>query len=854
MQKPLQKLDPMPKLSRWQILGPFPAGMREQDFGADPLEAYGGIHNISYSETARYPSELSDGGLVGWQMLESHGSTVGPLVFPSTRWSMNQLALGWAVNQFQAWAVISFSLEREKSFRVQFHSIGDFYIDQDLYSGDWYNLKTTAHVVHLAKGEHTLRVRVVNEIRIFGGSTPPKSIFEYFWEEIESSIPAIAIEQQVNMPDIIDSRFAGHLCSIAVQNVLQKADLRVVAIQITTQSTDIAINASLRNAGEEAAIMPGQIRQIPFSISTVEKLPPTLSSIFIIHVTVEIHNENHTLPGVSFEIHHKKAENDAFRITFEDQDKSIQYAMVRSPKTLTFSPSTPPPILVALHGAGVETSSPWWTGALSRSEKAWASLLLLIRLLDRDEIEYAHLIQYYVYRPFTQPEEVHGDSIGTDQVCLMSLELLMLWSKICIFEGHSNGGQGAWYLGTHFPDRAIAVFAAAGYTKIQDYVPFTGWIGGSHSDPWLRGILESSIAEYNNDLHVSNLAGIPIHALMGGDDDNVPPLHTRKYARLANEYVADPEYVKVTEVPGEGHWWNKILDNEIYSTFIEQHVENPKDVINELEDFTVTLINPSGSGSKGGIFVEQLSTPYRLGRIHVKIVKDDQNVSTWYLTTNNIRRFRFTDQVLQRFSNIRVDGSIIASTSLHDGVFLEKSDGEDWKTVTHVSGLDSTNHGPLHRIYESRGPLVIVCPRGNDYYYHKALQIAHDWNLYGNGDAQIIMPAELGDLPNANIVFLGGPEENELTSMFLRDSLSDISITKQELRVGGHIYSTRGSGIIFHQLWRQYHMAIIIAGIDQEGFTSAVQLMPKRTGLIISDWVVTGPNMKWQGVGGIQAA
>jgi pimeloyl-ACP methyl ester carboxylesterase len=62
-------------------------------------------------------------------------------------------------------------------------------------------------------------------------------------------------------------------------------------------------------------------------------------------------------------------------------------------------------------------------------------------------------------------------------------------------QGHSNGGQGAWYLGTHFPDRAVAVFAAAGYTKIQDYVPFTSWIGGSHSDPWLRGVKLCSYIE-----------------------------------------------------------------------------------------------------------------------------------------------------------------------------------------------------------------------------------------------------------------------------------------------------------------------------------------------------------------------
>lgn len=106
-----------------------------------------------------------------------------------------------------------------------------------------------------------------------------------------------------------------------------------------------------------------------------------------------------------------------------------------------------------------------------------------------------------------------------------------------LFPGHSNGGQGAWYLGTHFPDKAVAIFAAAGYTKIQDYVPYGNWLSVSHSDPWLRGvcllssvylftwkrikinvegpyqILESSIAEYNNDLHTSNLVRLVVFSI-----------------------------------------------------------------------------------------------------------------------------------------------------------------------------------------------------------------------------------------------------------------------------------------------------------------------------------------------------
>jgi hypothetical protein len=47
--------------------------------------------------------------------------------------------------------------------------------------------------------------------------------------------------------------------------------------------------------------------------------------------------------------------------------------MVKSPRILSLEPSTPPPILVALHGAGVTTSWPWWTDALSRSERAWVN-------------------------------------------------------------------------------------------------------------------------------------------------------------------------------------------------------------------------------------------------------------------------------------------------------------------------------------------------------------------------------------------------------------------------------------------------------------------------------------------------
>ena len=53
--------------------------------------------------------------------------------------------------------------------------------------------------------------------------------------------------------------------------------------------------------------------------------------------------------------------------------------------------------------------------------------------------------------------------------------------------GHSNGGQGAWYYMSHHPDSVIAGTPAAGYIKIQQYVPYF-WNGFAHVDSILQGV------------------------------------------------------------------------------------------------------------------------------------------------------------------------------------------------------------------------------------------------------------------------------------------------------------------------------------------------------------------------------
>lgn len=122
-------------------------------------------------------------------------------------------------------------------------------------------------------------------------------------------------------------------------------------------------------------------------------------------------------------------------------------------------------------------------------------------------------------------------------------------SQQLVVLGHSNGGQGAWYLAARWPDKILGgdfirihclsssltpavVVPAAGFLKSQQYVPWTLSRYGLMScipnalqtltnrsahylDPALRAILDTSLTPDDNDLHLSNLVDTPVLAVHG---------------------------------------------------------------------------------------------------------------------------------------------------------------------------------------------------------------------------------------------------------------------------------------------------------------------------------------------------
>ena len=172
--------------------------------------------------------------------------------------------------------------------------------------------------------------------------------------------------------------------------------------------------------------------------------------------------------------------------------------------------------LLALHGAGVQVDSTSWTSALKRRERNW--------------VVFARGLTPWGY-------DWHGPSAFDALAALNTLrgrELGVAPTAVVI--GHSNGGQGALHLGTHFPDQFGGTIPVAAYLTSATYVPTVLSHGAHFTEPTLQGILGTSLAGGDNDLFLGNLASRRTRIFHGGDDENVPVWNSRKAFDILRTY------------------------------------------------------------------------------------------------------------------------------------------------------------------------------------------------------------------------------------------------------------------------------------------------------------------------------
>lgn len=172
--------------SDWQVLGPFQSGTREQQWGADPLEAYGGFPNITFNSSLQFPSSLNGTVYFGTSTASSliiknkiYGRSV-PVSFPDIDWIMLEKVFGWSALQFQAWIRGFIRIPNLGRYglwignAVEFYLDGVYYDAGNLYDADVFQFSRGGVFLELLAGTHVLEIRVINDIRAFGGQIPPK--------------------------------------------------------------------------------------------------------------------------------------------------------------------------------------------------------------------------------------------------------------------------------------------------------------------------------------------------------------------------------------------------------------------------------------------------------------------------------------------------------------------------------------------------------------------------------------------------------------------------------------------------------------------------------------------------------
>jgi pimeloyl-ACP methyl ester carboxylesterase len=499
-----------------------------------------------YSDSDQFPSELADGGYVGWKRIETNVDGSVQIQYNDIRWEFNLRSMGWTTLQHATFLRGKFDVQKSGVYLISFKGLITFKIDENVYPGDVYGFDHASESsVYLEKGEHRLYAHLVLDVRIHGGATPPKSAFtgSMRYVDLSTNRGVVSYPMDTILPEMMDGILISPIASVSIKNsfipeyltVQRKMNdgpgwKQVLRIQVRDEkSQDIPARIATVFT---IMIAPGQTSSIPFQFLK-QNIP---SKIWVDVILLDLDTDS--LIGVpigSYDIV-QRTWGDVYKITMEGYDTAIQYAYVKPPRNncLGFT-NKKCPIIVALHGAGVKVSDQVWLDAISKQDHSWV-------LIPSGRTPWGFDWHGPSYKNIDASVDALDNLWGVPTEWRSQLEAD---ADRLIIMGHSNGGHGCWWYTSHFPDRVIAAIPAAGFLKIQMYVPYFMQVGNAHADPMMRGFLESSISENDLDLYASNMGGIPILARSGAMDTNVPPIHTRRMMRLIDEWSGHSKTIKL---------------------------------------------------------------------------------------------------------------------------------------------------------------------------------------------------------------------------------------------------------------------------------------------------------------------
>ncbi|KAI0822633.1 hypothetical protein BC628DRAFT_1326905 [Trametes gibbosa] len=868
----------------WDVLGPFPIHAREQHFLSPsfPLDL-----SRPVDLNATYPSAYADSAFVGWSKAQSNENGSLEVSFPDIRWESLRATEGWAALQHHT--VLRSTLTVHPPTRPNFQSKGPPQLRINLLQGSFFTIIPTGtpasalsqglvpewHAGNIyAMGQSPPNVVALPVFPSLSESTSYEIIVSGDYEirlfgdprHDDSNVPKLSIALTVDIKeptssvardpshdvysDFIDGWAFGDALGVGLYSTDGWWTVKRIIV-----SEDLAEYIDF-DLVHQTRLAPGQHRIVPIKLTQIQPIDVSQVSFTLEIVSGEITSAVEVVIPVENRIHWTTIKDEHYSI------KGTYFHAASTPTAFIVAPpdepnvGLPQPPILALHGAGVDIfAHDFWIQAIPRQPRSW-----IITPSGRT----AWGLDWH--GPSAQ------DAWETVDALHDILEAHNEWQKWAIapssqvmLMGHSNGGQGAWYLAARYPDRVVGVVPAAGYIKSQSYVPWVQSRAAHYIDPALRAILDSSLTPDDNDLFLSNLVDTPVLAIHGGDDDNVPVWHTREAVSVLKTWNPNAN-ITYREDPGELHWYPSLFANDQVRSFVSSVIgqSGRKDTPTS-QSFTLTVAIPADSGSLHGWSIHRLSVPGRLARLTVDLQEGAIRVRT-----RNVKAFSIRIGALP--VNVRnvpfvFDGQRFeldeGTWSLSDFTLAVSREEGQWTPYSPREVSEPAPRGRIARLLSSAGPFTIVIAtkqRGPALY--AALRIAHNLNVHHKLDADILDNQEalqrLGQssLGPGNLIILEYGPLGELAKSILSGEKTAFRVRGSDIELRGRLLNEPSTAALFLHPHPTHSSSsvLFVYGSDLAGMERGLRLFPFRTGVTVPDWIVIGDQAEERGAGGVEGA
>ena len=794
---------------------------------------------------------MSFNGSVAWSTTKARLSDPDPayasaelsVSFTEIDWRLLQDVYGWAALQWQGWARGDIYVQSEELKTLAFHSeqVIEFWIDgEHHYGADYYGYGRVPLTLHLEPGVHRVDVRLVRDVRAMGGVGEPSINVSLRLQSSDEWLKPVLLRPGdpygwVLHSDLADGDY-GPMAS-PYGSVMLRNDAQTDAHILGIDASHNKCKTELVERGD-ISFVPGQTRPIAFRLACIP--PITGRGPVNLNIRYKIDGE-HFERTVFFNMWPlTRGLHEPRKVTFLHPAGVVSYAILRAPSPNAHcAPNTSAPVMLALHGAGLEAESNRVRHALDPVPDLCAWVLFPTGGSpwsgdDWHQWGFAD-VQAAINAIPDWIEQVGWDGVGVD---------VDRW----LVSGHSNGGQGTWYALTHWPDKVIAAAPVAGYSSIQNYVPYTFW---HPTDPRKTAVVQAALNSYRHELLLENAAGIAILQQHGSRDENVPAYHSRLLHQLLQQAGAESTYF---EMLGKGHWYDNVMTSPPLVDFYRQHLNMQQAVepSPNIRNFTVVSTNGGEMGSKNGVKISELSVPGQVGKIHVS---KDQTTPSCLVETWNVLGFH-TSQAFWNCSSVTMDGKNVSASWTDDSPISWSKRSGQWEVAHNTANpTQGSRSGGIDSVLRTHGAFSII--------YHSApakkiaLQISRNLCQYYGADTRITSDYDAARRWNGTriSVIIGAALHDEVPNFKHSIQISENSIQLNHTDGGTRTYTAENglAAIFLRPVASHQRLELVVWGADEASLAIAARLVPMLPGTGQPDFVVADRRMLWRGVEGTLA-